>query len=113
MPQTTEEWETEMEGFVDNYEFPSVGAWDGFHLYGGSKQRSYFSFKKRYSMSSLGLIGYNKRFLHAVIGALGSTHDGPILRTSRVYQDIIEKRVIPGKGIDLQGSGQIPLNSSR
>ena len=63
MPQTDEEWVEELKGFIENYEFPCIGAWDGFHVYVGSKLKSYFSFKKRYSMSSLGLVGHNKRFL--------------------------------------------------
>ena len=111
MPQTDDEWKTELKGFIENYEFPCIGAWDGFHVYVGSKLKSYFSFKKRYSMSSLGLVGYNKRFLHAAVGAPGSTHDGRILRTLRLYQQIVAGKVIPDKGVDLQGSGRIPLVS--
>ena len=32
-----EEWEVELKGFLENYEFPCVGAWDGFHVYVSSK----------------------------------------------------------------------------
>ncbi len=109
MPQTDEELQRELKGFIENYEFPCIGAWDGFHVYVGSKLKSYFSFKKRYSMSSLWLVGHNKRFLYAAVGAPGSTHDGRILRTSRLYQEIVAGKVIPNKGVDLQGSGHIPL----
>ena len=52
-----------------------VSAWDGFHVYISSKLKNYFSFKKRYSISNMGLAAFNKRFLHAALGAPGSTHD--------------------------------------
>ena len=59
LPRTIKEWEAELKAFLENYEFPYVGAWDGFHVYAKSKLKSYFSFKKRYSMSDLGLVSYN------------------------------------------------------
>ena len=71
MPSTDQEWEAEIRGFIENYEFPCVAAWDGFHVYVCSKLKNFFSFKKRYSTNNLGLVGYNKRFLNAVIGAPG------------------------------------------
>ena len=57
-PRTDEEWEAEVNGFLENYEFPCVGAWDGFPVYVSSKLKSYFSFEKRYIMSNLGLVSY-------------------------------------------------------
>ena len=54
---TGKEWQNEIRGFLENYEFPCVGAWDGFHVYINSQVKNYFSFKKRYSMTNLGLIG--------------------------------------------------------
>ena len=63
LPTTNEEWQNEIRGFLENYEFPCVGAWDGFHVYSNSQLKNYFNFKKRYSMTNLGLIGYNKRSL--------------------------------------------------
>ena len=44
--RTDKEWEAELNGFLDNYEFPCVGAWDGFHGHVSSKLKSSFSFKK-------------------------------------------------------------------
>ena len=64
LPGTDEEWEAEVNEFLENYEFPCVGAWDGFHVYVSSKLKSYFSFNKRYSMSNLGLVSYSKKFLY-------------------------------------------------
>ena len=48
LPKRNEEWESEVKGFIENYEFPCVGAWDGFHAYVSSKLKSFYSFKKRY-----------------------------------------------------------------
>ena len=73
LPQNQAEWETELKNFIENYEFSCVGAWDGFHVYVCSKLKSYFSFKKRYTLSNLALIGYNKRILYAAAGTPGST----------------------------------------
>ena len=59
LPKMDEEWEPEVKGFIEKYEFPCVGMWDGFHVCVSSKLKSFYSFKKRYSMSNLGLVGYN------------------------------------------------------
>ena len=32
--------------FLYNYDFPCVGAWDGFHVYINSQIKYYFSFKE-------------------------------------------------------------------
>ena len=50
LPKTDGKWESEVKGFIENYEFPCVSAWDGFHVYVSSKLKSFYSFKKRYSM---------------------------------------------------------------
>ena len=89
LPTTDEEWENEIRVFLENYEFPCVGAWGGFYVYINSQLKNYFSFKKRYSMTNLGLIGCNKRFLYTVGGAPGSTHDAKLLKESSIYSDII------------------------
>ena len=109
VPCTDQEWERELRGFIENYEFPCVGAWDGFHVYIETKLKSYFSFKKRYTMSNMGLIGYNKRFLDCAVGAPGSTHDARMLRKSKIYKDIQAGRVLPEKGVLLEDGEEIPL----
>ena len=63
LPTTDEEWQNEIRGFLENHKFPCVGAWAGFHVYINSQLKNYFSFKKRYSLTNLGLIGYHKSFL--------------------------------------------------
>ena len=98
-----------MKGFIENYEFPCVGAWDGFHVCVSSKLNSFYSFKKRYSISNLGLVGYNQRFLYCSVGAPGSTDDSRMLRTKSLYEKIISGNIIPDKGIALGDFGNIPL----
>ena len=92
LPQTDEEWEAELKGFLENYEFPCVGAWDGFHVYVSSKLKSYFSFKKRCSMSNPGLVSYSKTFLYCAVGAPGSTHDERMCNFA-IYQKIVTGHV--------------------
>ena len=48
LPNVDEEWELEVKAFIENYEFPYVGAWDGFHVYVSSKLRSFKKFKKTF-----------------------------------------------------------------
>ena len=33
LPTTDKEWQNEIHAFLENCEFPCVGAWDGFHVY--------------------------------------------------------------------------------
>ena len=37
LPTTDSEWEAEIWWFLENYEFPCVGVWDGFHVQVSSK----------------------------------------------------------------------------
>ena len=46
VPFTDDDWAREVQGFPQNYEFPCVGAWDGFHIYISSKL-TFFSALKR------------------------------------------------------------------
>ena len=109
LPRTEEDWEYEVKGFLENYGFPCIGAWDGFHVYVNSHLKNYFSFKKRYSMTNLGLVSFNKRFLYAAVGAPGSTHDARLLKESSIYESILAGDVIPDKVIRLGDFGEIPL----
>ena len=109
MPTSDEEWQAELRGFIENYEFPCVGAWDGFHIYTTTKLKQYYSFKKRYSVSNMGLVSYNKRFSHAAVGVPGSTHDSRLLKNTRLYQQLSEGEIFPNKCLHLGHSGEIPL----
>ena len=109
MPETDAEWEKEVKGFMENYDFLCAGAWDGFHVYISLKLKSYFSFKKRYTMTNLGLISYNKRFLYAVVGVPGSTHDARLFRHTSLYKAIIRGRAIPDCQLKLGDFGNVPF----
>ena len=61
LPRNEEEWKKELCCFLENWEFPCVAAWDGFHVYISSNLKNFFSFKKRYSVTNMGLIWHNKR----------------------------------------------------
>ena len=60
-------------------------------------------------MANLGLIGYNKRFLYAAVGAPWSTHNARLLKESPIYSDIINGNVIPDRVVQLGDFGEIPL----
>ena len=97
-----------MKGFIENYEFPCIGAWDGFHVYMSIELKLFYSFKKRYSMSNLRLVWCNKKFLYYGVGAPGSTHDSRMLRSTSLYEKIISGNIIPDKRITLGDFGNIP-----
>ena len=71
---------------MNNYGFPCIAAWDGFHVYLSTRLKQYFSFKKRYTVTNMGLISYNKRYLYAAVGASGSTHDSRLLKNCSLYK---------------------------
>ena len=65
---------------IENYSFPAVGVWDGFHILVNSQLKANFSFKKKYTVNNLALTSNNKRFLYAAVGAPGTTHDAMMLK---------------------------------
>ena len=75
LPETDEQWEGEVRGFIENYAFPAVSAWDGFYSHVNSQLKANYSFKKKYTVNNLALTSYNKRFLYEAVGAPGSNHD--------------------------------------
>jgi hypothetical protein len=99
--RTAEEWSHELKGFIENGEFPCVGAWDGFHVYVSTTLKICYSFKKRYSVSNMGFIGYNKRFMYAGVGAPGSTRDSRLLQNCDVYSKIEEGNLLPKTSLNL------------
>ena len=42
--------------------------------------KNYFSFKNKYTITSIGLIAQNKIFFHLTIGAPGGTPGAPIVK---------------------------------
>ena len=52
-----------------------------------------YNFKNRYSISNMGLVAYNKRFLTIAVGTSGSNDDACLLRHTNVYKEIIDGKV--------------------
>ena len=111
LPRDLGEWSQELRKFLENWEFPCVGAWYGFHIYVSTKLENFYSFKKRYSVTNMGFIGQNKRFMWAAVGAAGSTHDSRLLRNSKIYSDINNGLVFPNKSVNLSSYGEIPFTT--
>jgi hypothetical protein len=109
LPSTEQEWEAELTAFLKDYGFPCVGAWDGFHVYISSNLKNFYSFKKRYSITNMGLVGANKRFLWAGVGAPGSMHDSTLLQSSPIFSEIERGNVLPNKVLILPKYGEIPF----
>ena len=109
-PDTDAEWEAELRGFLENYGFPCVGAWDGFHVYISSNLKNHFSFKKRYSVSNMAVVSYNKCFMDLTVNAPGSTHDARLLKFSKFYEKTLQGIGLPNKTVSLgEDLGEIPL----
>ena len=60
-------------------------------------------------MTSLGLVGYNKRFLCAAVSAPSSTHDDRLLKESSIFHKILKGDVLPDRVISLGNFGYEPL----
>ncbi|KAK2547249.1 hypothetical protein P5673_032879 [Acropora cervicornis] len=64
-------------------------------------------FKKRlikcYSVTNMGFVGANKRFLWADVGAPGSVHDSTLSQSSPIFTDIESGRVLPNNVLRLPG----------
>jgi len=102
-----QEWKTELTSFLEDWEFPCVGAWGGFHVYISSNLKNFFSFKKHYSVTNMCLTGCNKRFLWAGVGTPGSMHDSTILQSSDIFNVIEAGNYLPNKVLTLPGYGEI------
>ena len=88
-----------------------MGAWDGFHVYISCNLKNFFSFEKRYSVTNMGFIGANKRFLWAGVGAPGSVHDSTLLQSSDIFRSIESGHCLPNQVLRLPGYGEIPFTT--
>ena len=105
-PQTEEEWVKERKSFMENYEFPYVGSWDGFHVHVSTLLKNNFSFKNKYTITSMGLIEHNKCFLHLTPRSI---HNARLLRPWTEFQEISRGNNILNKGINLGDVDEMPL----
>ena len=79
-------------------------------VYVSTRLKNFYSFKERYMISNMGLIGHNKRFLAATVNAPGSTHDARLVKSTEVFKGILDGKVLPNKSINLGDKfGEIPL----
>ena len=60
----------------------------------------------------MGLVGANKRFLWAGVGAPGSVHDSTLLKSSPIFNEIESGNVLPNKVLGLPRYGEIPFTMS-
>ena len=109
LPRNESEWKDELQKFLEDWEFPCVGAWDGFHVYVTTKLKNFYSYKKRYSITNMALVGHNKRFMFAAVGAPGSTHDSRLLRSCDIYSEIENGNILPKGTLNLHPYGEIPF----
>ena len=97
LSSSEEEWVQECKSFIENYEFPCIGAWDGFHVNITTHLKNNYSFKNKYTVSSMGLVGHNKRFLHLTTGAPRSTYDTRLMRHCSLFRIICNGGKTPNK----------------
>ena len=88
LPSNEDEWKAELNGFLEDWGFPCIGAFDGFHVYISSNLKNFYNFKKRYSVTNMGFVGANKRFLWAGVCGHGSVHNSTLLQSSPIFTDI-------------------------
>ena len=56
-PMSEDEWGKECKNFLENYELPWIGAWDGFHIQAVTSLKDYYSSTNKYTITSMGLVG--------------------------------------------------------
>ena len=108
-PSSEEEWVQECKSFIENYEFPCVDTWDGFHVNITTRLKNHYSFKNKYIVTSMSLVGHNKRYLYLTTGAPGSTHVARLLRHCSLFCTICNDGGISNKSVNLGNTGEIPL----
>ena len=110
MASTEHEQISQTKGFIENYEFTCIGAWDDFHVYVCSKLKNHYNFKHRYSISNQ---RYNKRFLNLTVWAPGSAHDARFLRNVHILKQILNGQGLPDKTVDFGYEyGKVPLTTT-
>ena len=62
-------------------------------------------------MTSMGFIGYNRRFMWAAVGASVSTHDSRLLRSCSNYSDVENGQILPNGSLNLHPYGEIPFTT--
>ena len=93
---------------LENWKFPCVGAWDGFHVYVSTRLKIFIVLKK-IPDDKHGSDWLQQTFLRAAVGALGSTYDARVLHTSKIYSDNENGLVLPQASLNLHPHGSFPF----
>ena len=110
LPKIIEEWKEELKGFIENYSSSCISAWDGSHKHVATCLKNHYSFTHKYTISNMGLVGCNKRFLHVTCNVPGSIHDTRLLCLTNVFSEMQSGRAIPQQYLHLgEGLGEILL----
>ena len=74
LKENDEDWTTECKGFIENYKFLCVAAWEGFPVNVLTKLKKTIVVLRIVIQlrTSLALVGQNKRFLHLTTGTTGT-----------------------------------------
>lgn len=97
LPATAAEWTQELHGFINEYDFPCIGAWEGFQVTFNIKLKSLNGVHRTCTTNHLGLVGYDRRFLNIVLGDSDSDQESMLLRTNSIYEKDSVKEVIENK----------------
>lgn len=95
LPSNEDEWKAELNGFLEEWGFPYIGAFDGVHVYTSRNLKNFYNFKKPNSVTNMCFVGANKRILWAGVGAPGSVHDSTLLQSSPIFNDIESGQILP------------------
>ena len=79
-------------------------------MYVSTTIKNFYSFK-RYSVTNMGFIRYNMRFMWAAVGAPGSTHDFRLLKNCKIYSQFEEAHVLPNRSLNVYPHAEIPLTT--
>lgn len=108
LPRNLQEWSQELEHFLANWEFPCVGAWDGFHVYVSTKLKNFYSYKKRYSVTNM---GFTTSVLCGLQWVLQDPDMTRLLRSCGIYSEIESGHVLPNRSLNLDPYGEIPFTT--
>ena len=92
LPNSKEKWIKECKRVHGKLLILLCSYMDGFHVHMTIRLKNYFSFKNKYTVTRIGLVGYKKRFLHLATGAPGNMHDARLLRHTSSFKEISNGR---------------------
>ena len=108
MPKTEDEFRNKMIDTEQLWQFPCCwSAVDGCHITikcppgGPESRKEYYNFKNFYSVTMMGMVDSNYRFIWGTCGFPGNSHDVIILLSTKLWADIRDSELLPriAKGI--------------